>query len=183
MRPYNRVLTIRICRVLAVGLLLVPLAPAWAQTVVATTTVPVGHVPIAIAVNAVTNKIYVANRGIILKNIRGSVTVINGATNSTATVRDPNATFPLAVAVNSVTDKVYVTNASHNVTVHDGRTNSTTTVRDPNAAFPVAVAVNAVTNKICVANVDSANVTVIDGATIPLKPSQSRPPMYSVRLP
>jgi YVTN family beta-propeller protein len=185
-------------------LLLLPLAPAWAQTVVATipvgtspvavasnpltdkiyvanegsntvtvidghtkstVTVAVGLHPVAIAVNAVTDKIYVANRGYFLKNITGSVTVINGATNSTTTVIDPNATFPSAVAVNPVTNKIYVTNASHNVTVIDGHTNSTTTVTDRNGAFPLAVAVNPVTNKIYVANVNSANVTVIDGAT------------------
>ena len=130
-----------------------------------TATVAVGRAPIAIAVNQVTNKIYVANRGNILANIRGSVTEIDGATNSTTTIRDPNATFPSAIAVNFVTDKIYVTNYSHNVTVIDGRTRSTTTVTDRNAAFPVAVAVNPVTNKIYVANANSANVTVIDGAT------------------
>jgi DNA-binding beta-propeller fold protein YncE len=57
MRSYNRVVTIRTCRFLAVGLLLVPLAPGWAQTVVAT--VPVGMSPVAVSSNPLTNKIYV----------------------------------------------------------------------------------------------------------------------------
>ena len=45
-----------------------------------TTTVSAGTEPYSVAVNPVTNKIYVAN-------VRsGNVTVIDGATNSTATV-------------------------------------------------------------------------------------------------
>jgi YVTN family beta-propeller protein len=126
-----------------------------------TITVTAGNRPAAVAVNSVTNKIYVANRGQFLK---GGVTVIDGATNSATT--DPDANSPRAVAVNPVTNKIYVTNfLSSNITVIDGATNSTTTVTDPNAALPVAVAVNSVTNKIYVANVNSGNVTVIDGAT------------------
>ena len=49
-----------------------------AQKVAAT--VAVGTTPIAIAVNPVTNKIYVANQN------SSSVTVIDGATNTTTTV-------------------------------------------------------------------------------------------------
>ena len=50
-----------------------------------TTTVAAGTVrPYAVAVNPVTNKIYVANGG------SGNVTVIDGATNTTTTVTDPN---------------------------------------------------------------------------------------------
>ncbi len=54
------------------------------------------------AVNPVTNKIYVVN------NYSDSVTVIDGATNSTATVSAGRG--PYAVAVNPVTNKVYVAN-------------------------------------------------------------------------
>ncbi len=46
----------------------------WAQSLVAT-----GSQPFAVAVNPVTNKIYVANRG------QNTVTVIDGATNTTQT--------------------------------------------------------------------------------------------------
>ena len=45
-----------------------------------TTTVPTGTAPGAVAVNPVTNKIYVGNRS------SGNVTVIDGATNATTTV-------------------------------------------------------------------------------------------------
>jgi YVTN family beta-propeller protein len=113
-----------------------------------------------VAVNAVTNKVYVAN------NQSGNVTVIDGATNSATTVAAGSG--PCAVAVNTVTNKVYVANygsayGSANVTVIDGATNSATAVAA--GTCPRAVAVNPVTNKVYVANAGSDNVTVIDGAT------------------
>ena len=89
--------------------------PAVAQMV--TTTVSVGTSPGAMAVNPVTNKIYVANYG------SGTVTVIDGATNTTTTVTVGDR--PTAVAVNPVTNKIYVANnGSDNVTVIDGATNA-----------------------------------------------------------
>ncbi len=196
-------------------LLLISAASGHGQTVIAT--VPVGPVPIRMAVNAATNKIYVANQW---DTTCGhdcpppSITVIDGATNNsttefddwtvfpwdlavnpvtnkiyvesgpgyytsddilvidgatntiTTTVTDPNASGPYHFAVNSVTNKIYVANSnSDNVTVIDGATNATTTITDPNAIGPHFVAVNPATNKIYVANWDSGNVTVIDGAT------------------
>ncbi len=75
-----------------------------------------------VAVNSVTNKIYVANNG-----YDGTVTVIDGATNTTTTVAA--GTDPELVAVNSVTNKIYVpTKQDNTVTVIDGATNNTTTV-------------------------------------------------------
>jgi len=215
MSPKNRVSHIGIYWLLCVGLLLLPTAPAWAQTVVATvaasgvsvavntvtnkiyvaggkvtvidgatnsaTTVPAGLFPVAVAVNEITNKIYVANVGNCSPfgncNSQGSVTVIDGTTNSTTTVIDPNANGPRAVDVNSVTNKIYVANFfTGNVTEIDGATNSTMTIADPSVAgiiMSVAVAVNAATNTIYVANnnltgfsnTTAGNVTVIDGAT------------------
>ena len=145
-----------------------------------TTTVPAGLNPVGVAVNEATNKIYVANRGDCSPlgkcQSRGSVTVIDGTTNSTTTVVDVNANGPRAVAVNSVTNQVYVANFwSGNVTVIDGATDSTTTVTDPHAVGleSIAVAVNTATKKIYVvnnnidgfSNTTAGNVTVIDGAT------------------
>ena len=119
----------------------------------ATITVATGANPIAVAVNPVTNKVYVANNG------SANVTVIDGATNATTTVAA--GTDPYAVAVNPVTNKVYVANyGSASVTVIDGATNATTTVAA--GTNPQAVAVNPVTNKAYVANNGSDNVTVID---------------------
>ena len=75
-----------------------------------TTTVAVGSSPGAVAVNSVTNQIYVANNG------SNTVTVIDGATNNTTTVAVGNG--PDTVAVNTNTNQIYVANlGSGNVTV------------------------------------------------------------------
>ena len=144
--------------------------PVFAQRVVAT--VPVGTRPHGVAVNSVTNKIYVANLD------GNTVTVIDGATNNIATVNVGE--FPNEVAVNPVTNKIYVTNlcgnehnclSSGTVTVIDGATNTPTTVNV--GYYPYGLAVNSVTNKIYVANrtcwvapcTHSGTVSVIDGVT------------------
>src|SRR5437899_467378 len=101
---------------------------AHAQTV--TATVGVGSEPYSVAVNPVTNKIYVANGN------SDNVTVIDGSSNSTATVS--TGSFPSSVAMNPATNKIYVANGiSNNVTVIDGATNSTTTVST--GRFPSSV--------------------------------------------
>ena len=83
-----------------------------------------------------TNKIYVANYS------SNTVTVIDGATNSTTTVG--TGSQPFAAAVNPVTNKIYVANYNSNtVTVIDGATNSTTP-RSAWASRPRAVAVDPV---------------------------------------
>src|SRR5207253_1569837 len=93
-------------------ILLRPLA-AHAQTVIAT--VGVGTGAFQVAVNPVTNKIYVVNRD------SNSVTVIDGATNSNDTTTVTAGIAPIAIAVNPVTNKIYVANSgSSNVTVVDG---------------------------------------------------------------
>ncbi len=130
-----------------------------------TTTVGAGNAPGAVAVNPVTNKIYVANEG------SNNVTVIDGATNNTTTVTAGQT--PLAEAVNTNTNKIYVVNqctwiggictGAGDVTVIDGATNNTTTV--PVGTNAIAAAVNTNTNKIYVVNNNSNSVTVIDGAT------------------
>jgi YVTN family beta-propeller protein len=71
-------------------------AAAKAQTITATVTVGAG--PGAVAVNPVTNKIYVTNSG------SNNVTVIDGATNTTTTV--PAGTGAGGVSVNTVTNKI-----------------------------------------------------------------------------
>src|SRR5260370_37267375 len=65
-----------------------------------TTTVAVGTGPAALAVNPVTNKVYVANNG------GNNVAVIDGATNTTSTVGA--GAFSLAVAVNPLTNNTHV---------------------------------------------------------------------------
>ena len=130
---------------------------ASAQTV--TDTLPAGANPTALAVNPVTNRIYVLD-----KNALGSVIVIDGATDTTTTVAAGGN--PIAVAVNPVTNKIYVANlTSDNVTVIDGATNTPATISLPAGSQPFAVEVNPVTDMIYVINSGNSTVTVIDGTT------------------
>jgi YVTN family beta-propeller protein len=151
--------------------------PAVAQVAIAT--VPAGVLDFGLAVNPVTNKIYVANY---CGNdptcaSTGTVTVIDGGTLATQTVSV--GVKPDYVAVNSVTNKIYVVNRCGNdltcsstgtVTVIDGATLSIQTISV--GVYPYQLAVNSVTNKIYVANCNDlgcdvlGTVTVIDGATL-----------------
>ena len=115
---------------------------------------------IAVAVDSLANKIYVANAS------SNNVTVIDGVSDTLTTISDPNASGPGALAVNPVTDKIFVANtASNNVSVFDGANYSATTVTDPNAITPSFVAVNPATNTAYITNSSSNNVTVITGTT------------------
>src|SRR5450759_3536786 len=129
-----------VCRaflwIIIVSLAVTPL-PAVAQTLI--DTVQVGKEPNWVAINSVTNKIYVPNF------LSSNVTVIDGATDSTATV--PAGGEPVMAALNAVTNRIYVANSTTNtVTVIDGATLQTSTV--PVGSEPVALVVNPVTNKI-----------------------------------
>lgn len=132
-----------------------------AQQVIAT--IPVG-IAGPIAINQLTNKIYVSNE------TSNTVTVIDGASLSkVATI--PVAVDPYALAVNPVTNKIYVSTCGSDnscrtsgaVTVIDGATNQTTNVSV--GVMPRYLAVNPVTNKIYVPNSGDNTVTVIDGVT------------------
>jgi len=116
----------------------------------------VGEYPFAVAVNATTNKIYVANYN------SNNVTVIDGATNRTTTASAGGN--PFAVAVNSATNKIYVADSgSNDLAIIDGATNLTMTVTV--GIYPRAVAIDPFTNTIYVVNYNSADVSVIDGVT------------------
>jgi len=118
--------------------------------------IPVGSQPVGIALNPVTNRVYVAN------SKSASVSVIDARTDSVvATV--PVDDWPWGVAVNPTTNRIYVTSSSDNVTVIDGATNAVATV--PAGAGSRAVAVNPATNRVYVANTWSDSISVIDGAT------------------
>ncbi len=147
---------------LFLGLLLTATGVARAQTVSAT--IAVGSSPNAVAINPVTNKIYVVN------NADGTVSVIDGATNNVATVTV--GSDPVAVGVDPVTDMIYVANeTADTVSVINGVTNAVTTVNLD--VDPDAVAVDSVTDTIYVANkcgtdstcTTTGTVSVINGAT------------------
>jgi YVTN family beta-propeller protein len=107
------------------------------------------------AVNPVTNRVYVANGD------SDNVTIIDGSDNHTTSV--DVGVSPSAFAVNPVTNRVYVANfIGDNVTVIDGNDHSTSTVAAGDG--PIAVAVNPLTDRVYVANSNSGDVTVIDGS-------------------
>ena len=153
--------------------------PAIAQVV--TATVLAGGAPDYVAVNAVTNTIYVANYCGSDPTCQspGTVTIIDGATQSTQSV--PVGVHPVYVAVNPVTNTIYVLNncgtdlnclSSGSVTVINGATLATQNVAV--GSQPFVLAVNSVTNTIYVANGCGADptcaspgtVTVINGVTL-----------------
>jgi|SRR5579859_6741407 len=129
-------------------------------------TIPVGSAPVGVAVNATSNKIYVAN------SFSNNISVIDGASNTVvATVTDPNAVAPVAVAINPTTNTIYVANSqSNNLTVIDGATN-TVMATFPVGTSPSDLDVDSQTNFIYVANAgnsqsgDPGNITVINGVT------------------
>ncbi len=114
----------------------------------------------AVAVNPVTDKVYVTNQ----KNMNdpGSVTVIAGTINAGTIAVGKN---PRAVAVNPLTNRIYVANLNDDtVTVIDGATDMVTATINTGDG-PLALGINKVTNKIFVANCGDNTVTIIDGAT------------------
>jgi YVTN family beta-propeller protein len=130
-------------------------------------TITAGAFPVGIAVNSVTNTIYVACIN------SQNVLVIDGATDkvvATLTV----GTNPVAIAVNSVTNKIYVADGSseftsagqsmgyQNVTVVNGATNSILDQVAVAGGDPVAVAINTKTDTVYVAT--TVGLAVINGA-------------------
>jgi YVTN family beta-propeller protein len=71
--------------------------------------VPAGNAPSAVSVNPTSNRIYVANNGNHSTDL-GSVTVIDGSSNTSISVADSNANEPYALAANPLTGEVYVAN-------------------------------------------------------------------------
>ena len=137
-----------------------------AQTVVAT--VAVGNQPHLVAVNEVTNRVYVS--------IIGGVSVINGESNEVVTrIFDMGTSY--GIGVNQTTNKIYAADQSNGaVVVIDGATNSVAnTINLPGASpYPYYVAVNEATNRIYVGDNNANCVFVIDGtensiaATVPV---------------
>jgi YVTN family beta-propeller protein/VCBS repeat-containing protein len=144
--------------VLAGMAVLPPSKPASAETQLVTP-IPVGSLPEGVAVNPVTNLVYVANLG------SNTVSVIDGETSKIAAKPIPVGTRPWGVAVNPATNRVYVTNlGSNTVTVIDAATNAVVGSAIPVGRDPEGIAVNPATNRVYVANTLDNTVTVIDGA-------------------
>jgi len=142
------------------------------------TRIPVGDRPHEVAVNTVTNRIYVANWG------SNNVSVIDGATDTeidtdgnpaNGITRIPVGSGPCGVGVNPTTNRIYIGNSgSDDVSVIDGATNTEIDTDGnpangvtpiPVGSAPIGVHVNPITNRIYVANQNSDNVSVIDQAS------------------
>jgi|GEM_PF-2412263 len=118
--------------------------------------------PYGLDVNTVTNKVYASLWC-------GSLSIINGSTDTESSSLDMGLTDPFDSAVNETTNKIYVTqNGNDTVSVINGSTDALLS----GTGYPIAVGgepygvdVNPVTNKIYVANNADNNVSVIDGST------------------
>lgn len=120
--------------------------------------------PIAVALNPVTNTMYIAHYA------TGDVRVISAAMTGNAhpaTVSIGVWSRPFAIAANPITNKVYVIteDARGPIGIIDGATNTATFPAIPAGRLtgPRAIAVNTVTNKIYAAFTNE--LAVIDGAT------------------
>src|SRR5439155_3431413 len=112
----------------------------------------VGSGPTAIAVNAATNRIYVAN------SESGSVSVIDGKNDSVIATLSVGPR-PYVVAVNPATNHIYVSNTFSNlITVIDGATNSATTVK---ASSADAIAVDSRLDKVYLLGYEDTNLIVL----------------------
>jgi YVTN family beta-propeller protein len=119
--------------------------------------IPVGVKPLGIAVNYVTNRIYVTNY------MDGTVSVIDG--NSNKVIGKPiKLDFGVeGIAINPLTNKIYVANGvTATVYVIDGG-DTGSKVDEIRRLSAWNVAVNSVTNKIYVPSYFFNNLSVIDG--------------------
>jgi hypothetical protein len=128
-----------------------------------TATIPAGAHPGELDVNPVTNKIYVFNNGDGSTSIEDSLTVIDGATNTTTSIGFHDLQFGGAfvrapLVVNPVANKIYVVAPGMLI---DGATNAI--IGTPSCA---AFAVNSTTNKFygVPSNPNVASLCEIDGA-------------------
>jgi len=135
------------------------LAPAANPTPTVIATVSVGSNPFGVAVNPVTNRVYVSNAN------DNTVSEINGATNSEILPRIPVGTSPFGAAVNLVTNRIYVCNyLDGTLSVIDGDTRVEIT-RIPVDSNPLQVAVNTVTNRAYVTHPFQNKIAVINTET------------------
>ncbi len=131
-------------------------------------TVPTGLSPVAITVDSVTNKIYVANSG------DSSITIIDGATDSTSSDKLPFS--PQGLAVNPVTNKIYVGGNNDSLAVLDGLTGKTAII-DMGMQYAPQMIVNPVTDKIYV----SGNpVLILNGANNSVSELKGQPDSLGV---
>jgi DNA-binding beta-propeller fold protein YncE len=127
--------------------------------------IEVDYRPMIIAVNSLSDTVYVTHSG--------SVSVISGKNNTVLANIPTDIRSPLSIALNPYTDRVYVADGiSKNVSVIDSIINQVvlsipTGISQEYNAFDfqgIGVAVDPLRNRIYVANPSTGNVTVIDGS-------------------
>ncbi len=116
--------------------------------------------PFAIAINAVTDKVFG-----VTEDSRGPIFVLDGAMRraSFPTVPAGRAVEPKGIAVNPVTNKAYAVFRDE-IVVIDGATQALTFVAAATGTGPVGVAVDSNSNKVYVAT-DAGTLLVLDGAS------------------
>jgi YVTN family beta-propeller protein len=130
-------------------------------------TITLGGIPYGIAVNPLTNRIYVTDIS------SDSVHVIDGATNEY--ISDVKVGMkPVGVAVDARSNTVYVANHdSNDISIINGSTNQLRENVPLDGTKPVGVALNPITDRLYVSNIGSDTVSVLDisnvGNTIMLK--------------
>ena len=123
-------------------------------------TIRVGSNPSGVAVNDQDDTVYVTNFS------SDNVSVINGRTGERTDDTITVGSGPEAVAVNQEDDTVYVTNyfaSPGTVSVINGRTRAVATINVGNN--PGSVAINQTDDTVYVGNIQSRNVSVINGRT------------------
>ncbi len=120
------------------------------------TQVRVGDLPVALAVNSTTNKVYVANNG------SGSISVLDGQSDAvTATLEIGKA--PYVLAVNEVTNRVYVSNTFSDVlSVIDGTSNAIHLVK---AGSANKMLVDSERNRVYLLGYEDNYFAIFDGKT------------------
>lgn len=123
----------------------------------------VGSQPRRLALNSVTNRIYVP---VADDPVTSHIAVIDGSTNTiVASIPLANPShFPFKLAVNETTNRVYVTSLQGSITVVDGANNSINATI-AGGSLPFGVAVNPVTDRIYVGNLGDQNLSVLRGST------------------
>jgi DNA-binding beta-propeller fold protein YncE len=147
-----------------------------------TTAIGVGFNPATVAVNSVTDKVYVLNfcgRGPCPTSPNGTVSVIDGVTNHTLTVDVGSIpTIPNGLGINSVTNRIYVASecgatctSFGTLTVIDGRSNQPLPVAVGDI-YPVyfAMAVDETSDRIYVPNAENTVSVIADGTALQFIP-------------
>ncbi len=116
-----------------------------------------GADPVDIAVNPVTNVIYIPNYN------SANVTAINGLNNESTLI--PVDSNPVAIGINAATNKIYVADFGADLVTVIKASQNNQTISISTGHGPYAIAVDEVTDTIYVANYYANTVTVINGST------------------